>query len=40
MTGPVSTTEARQLFPGLRKTGVGCHEVSKGITLEVLEAAS
>lgn len=40
MTVQVAAIEARQLFPGIKKASVGCHEVSKGIVLEVLEAAS
>jgi hypothetical protein len=40
MTRQVSVSEARELFPGIKKAEVGCREVSKGITLEVQESAA
>lgn len=38
MTGPGSETDVRQLFPGIKQAKVGCHEVSRGIVLEVIES--
>lgn len=37
MTGPGSETDVRQLFPGIKQAKVGCHEVSRGVVLEVIE---
>lgn len=40
MTGAVSAAEARQLLPGIKRAGIGCYEVSRGVVLEVIEEHS
>jgi hypothetical protein len=37
MTDQVSEADVRRLFPAIKKARAGCHEVSKGIVLEVIE---
>lgn len=40
MTDQVSEADVRRLFPAIKKARAGCHEVSKGIVLEVIEEHS
>lgn len=40
MTMQVSETDVRRLFPSIKQAKAGCHEVSRGIALEVIEEHS
>ena len=40
MTAQLSAADARQLLPGIKRATVGCHEISKGVALEVIEEHS
>lgn len=40
MTDQVSEADVRRLFPAIKKAKAGCHEVSNGIVLEVIEEHS
>ncbi|MDB5489499.1 MAG: capsular polysaccharide biosynthesis protein-like protein [Reyranella sp.] len=37
MTAQVSAADTRQLLPGIKRAKIGCHEVSKGVAVEVIE---
>lgn len=37
MNASVSPAEVRQLLPGVKRAKLGCHEISKGVAMEVIE---
>ncbi len=40
MNEQVSMADTRQLLPGIKRAKIGCHEIAKGIAIEVIEEQS